>query len=428
MPLSAWLPLQSAAGAFREECSSLEHLVQELFADLERLSAEIDAKADELEEGRRHLAERGRQLAEQRKESARLCHQFEQQEAQLSETIAELKQLRAELASRPEPAPAADASPELEGLRQQITELQVQRGVLLERLEAAAAQARSNESVTPQAAVLTADSLDSLAEQLARQFAGLQQQLEASRSNPSAAAELEALKQELLERQETQLTKALGELRELRTELANRPETPPVDHSESTNLQQQFTELRMEQAVLLQRLEAAANQPSSGDAPAVSPQVLESLTDQFGQQFVALHEKIQALHQDPPKTAELDALRHEKLELESELELVRARSTELQETVSRQKRELEAQRLEVSDELKELRTLISAQAELFAQHEPASPGEPAVAQATAAEKQSPPAAASHEEPSSKPLDPVVNSVMAQFAKLQRDIAQRRKKK
>jgi len=33
-----------------------------------------------------------------------------------------------------------------------------------------------------------------------------------------------------------------------------------------------------------------------------------------------------------------------------------------------------------------------------------------------------------EDPEAKAQDPVVNSVMAQFAKLQRDIAQRRKKK
>ena len=108
--------------------------------------------------------------------------------------------------------------------------------------------------------------------------------------------------------------------------------------------------------------------------------------------------------------------------------MVRARSAELQETVSRQKRELAAQRLEVSEELKELRTLIADQAELFAQHEPASFVESADHHEPAAEQRSPSSTLVHEEPPAKPQDPVVNSVMAQFARLQRDIAQRRKKK
>ena len=440
MPLSAWLPLQSTAGAFREECSSLEQLVQELFADLERLGGELEAKADELEQGRRHLADRGRQLAEQRKESARLSHQLEQQETQLSEALAELRQLRAEFANRPEPASAADFAAELENLRRQVTELQVERAVLLERLEAAAnqvSQVRSGDSAAPLVSVLSADSLQSFSDQFAQQFNLLKEQLAASQSNPSAAPnpaaalDLEALKRELLEQQENQLTAALTELRELRAELAKRPETPPVESLENNTLRQQVTELQVERAVLQERLEAAVKQPLSSDSPSPTAAVLESLNGQFAEQFLALHERIQALQQDPPEAQELDALRQERLELETELELVRARSAELQETVSRQKRELAAQRAEVNEELKELRTLIAEQGELFAHHEPGA-AEPAVRHEPAAENHSSPAAsgpvAAHEQPAAKPADPVVNSVMAQFAKLQRDIAQRRKKK
>ncbi|MGI8980049.1 MAG: hypothetical protein ACR2FY_12570 [Pirellulaceae bacterium] len=386
MPLSAWLPLQTAASAFREECSSLEQLVQELFADLERLGGELWAKADELETGRRHLAERGRQLAEQRKEAAHLSHQLEQQETQLNEALAELRELRAELANRPEPASASHAS------------------------------------------VLSADSVHDFSAQFAEQFAYFKQHLDASQPNPSTAAELGALKQELLQQQEAQLTKALAELRELRSDFVNRPETSPGDDSQCANLRQQLTDLQVERGVLLERLAAATNQPLSGEASALSPQAIESLTGQMDQQFRVLHEKLQVLRQDPPEATQLESLKHERQELESELELVRARSAELQETVSRQKRELAAQRLEVSEELKELRTLIADQGALFAQHEPASAFESADYQELAAEQRSSSPARVHEEPSAKPQDPVVNSVMAQFARLQRDIAQRRKKK
>lgn len=385
MPLSTWQPLQSAAGAFREECSSLDQLVQELFADLDRLGAELDAKADELEEGRRHLAERGRQLAEQRKESAQLTHKLEQQETSLGEALAELRELRAELANRPVGVSA------------------------------------------PQGSELSGDSLQVFSQQFAEQFALLKQQL--SQSGPSAIVDVETLKQELLKQQEAQLTAALAELRELRAELASRPGSAPGDNLESAGLRQQVTELQVERAVLLERLEAAAKHPLPGGSPALTPEALESLNAQF----LALQQQIQALQQDSPEVTELDALKKERQELELELELVRARSAELQETVGRQKREMAAQRLEVNEELKELRTLIAGQAELFVQHESEGGGEGDSHQDSPAKEKhvAPPvsgAASVNEEPTGKPVDPVVNSVMAQFAKLQRDLAQRRKKK
>ena len=183
----------------------------------------------------------------------------------------------------------------------------------------------------------------------------------------------------------------------------------------------------MERAVLRERLEASADKALPAEARTLSPEVIESLTDKFAPQFLALHERIQALQHDPPEATELDGLKQERMELEVELELVRARSAELQETVSRQKRELSAQRLEVNTELKELRTLLSQQAEMFSQHEPASSPE-RLSSHEAVERHSSPPVPVADEPSAKPLDPVVNSVMAQFAKLQRDIAQRRKKK
>lgn len=307
LPLSAWLPLQTAASAFREECSSLEQTVQELFADLDRLGGELESKADELEEGRRHLAERGRQLADQRKETTRLCHQLEQQETQLTETLAELRELRAELSSRSAAAPAP--SGEMDALRQQIAELQVERAVLAEKLESAGRMAPGEFASAAGSATLSAEALTGLAEQFAGQFAELKQHMQ----------------------------------------------PPPADS---------------------------------------------------------------------PDKGELEALLKDRLELEAELELVRARSAELQETVARQKRELAEQRAEVSDELKVLRSLIEEQAQMFAQHESSSPAESVVEERPVRV----PAPHAHESQPAKAPDPVVNNVMAQFAKLQRDIAQRRKKK
>lgn len=384
MPLSAWLPLQTAAGAFREECSSLEQLVQELFSDIERLGQELESKADELEEGRRHLAERGRQLAEQRKESTRLSHHLEQQETQLSEALGELRELRAELASRADSQLSQDSLAELANLRKLVADLQVEKAVLQERLEAAN-QARSSEQSSGSSDSATADLLRGLTSQFAGEFAHLKERLAASQAN-APPAELMTLKHDLLERLDRQFSATAAELQEFRAEIAQRPELP-------------------------------------SPLPAV-----ESLGDQLGERFQALEDRIQSLQRESPEFSELNTLKQERQELELELELVRARSAELQETVSRQKRELAAQQMQVSDELKELRSLIAEQGEHISHHDPSATMEPSIRESSVRKSTPPTPAPAASEEAAKPNDPVVNSVMAQFAKLQRDIAQRRKKK
>jgi chromosome segregation ATPase len=100
-----------------------------------------------------------------------------------------------------------------------------------------------------------------------------------------------------------------------------------------------------------------------------------------------------------------------------ELELVRGHAAELQETVSEQKQELSQQRSSMGDELKELRRLVEQQADLLS----AQPHDVA-ASALAA-----PAPVAKDAAAAGPAaDPVVSSVMAQFAKLQQDVTQRRK--
>ena len=334
LPLAAWLPLQQAAAGFREECSTLEQLVEQLYTDIDRLAAELEGRADELEEGRRHLAERGRQLAEQRKESTRLSHQLEQQETQLAEALKELRELKTQLAVPPEPGSSGEIQVQL--LQKQLAELQVERAVLSERLESGGAS-REGQISDSTAAALSSQAIASLAEQ----FADLKQHLQSSSSHLAEAVE-----------QATQRA------------IANLP--PPVIPEGSSPL---------------------------------------------------------ACAENAPKLADL--LR-ERMELEAELQLVRARSAELQETITRQQRELTGQRAEVSEELRELRKLIEEQALLLVHGEGASSAEHS---AGAEESRAVPAAArSKDAQSSQPGDPMVSSVMAQFAKLQKDIAQRRKKK
>jgi hypothetical protein len=117
---------------------------------------------------------------------------------------------------------------------------------------------------------------------------------------------------------------------------------------------------------------------------------------------------------DAATAARLSSLEHERVELESELELVRTRATELQEVVNQQRRELVEQRADVTTELRLLRELVEQRP--AAAHEEYEPDEDALV------------AASRSDAMGASPDPVVSSVMAQFARLQKDVAQRRKKK
>jgi chromosome segregation ATPase len=115
----------------------------------------------------------------------------------------------------------------------------------------------------------------------------------------------------------------------------------------------------------------------------------------------------------------LSELERERPELEAELELVRTRAAELQETVNNQRRELTEQRAEFASELRLLRELVEANADRFAR--PADDSGELVTVGSVSR-------GGHAEAEEAPADPVISSVMAQFARLQKDVAQRRKKK
>jgi len=114
------------------------------------------------------------------------------------------------------------------------------------------------------------------------------------------------------------------------------------------------------------------------------------------------------------KIAEVE---QERSELEAELERVRSRAAEKHETVDRQQRELKRQRTEMGDEIKQLRKVIENMA--------AGDSAQTLLAMPKAEHKSEPATP---EKGKSTNDPVVNSVMAQFAKLQKDVAQRRARK
>ncbi|HUE72583.1 MAG TPA: hypothetical protein VMP01_16985 [Pirellulaceae bacterium] len=359
LPIAAWGPLQDAAAQFRDECAAWEQATHDLFSDLDRLRQELAAKAHELDDGRRRLAERGRQLADQRKEANRLAQLLEQQEAQLAETLTELRGLREqhneerEEARRRESEQTAALQSQIVTLNEHVARLQTERDELKNLVNLA--QAGDGSGASPV----------QLIEPLLAHFAELKQSMDATRGELAGA-----------------IDRFAGRLSE---------------HA------------------------------SAGLSDA-------------------------ALSADD--LAKFHVLEKERVELEGELELVRARAAELQELVQQLKRELTEQRTGMTDELREMRKLLGHQAESPARRESYQDAAGDAAEASAPEGRMTmtlPARelgresvreSSRENPrqtsrgnvrdstsgAAATADPASQAVMAQFAKLQRDVALRRKKK
>jgi chromosome segregation ATPase len=377
---ASWRPIEMAAAELRNECTALDQLVQELFSDLDRVRSELELKADEVEEGRRRLAERGRQLADQRKEAGRMSQQLEQQDAQLREALGELRALREQL-DRERQAHNEREEQQWQSLEQRCAQIEAERDDLRRQLETARAQVAGGDAVTP----------------LLSELAQLRQQFEAFQSQPAAS-------------------------------------TPPVDISP---LAGELAELRRS----LDSLQAA-NQSSGGNsAEAVAPlfgelaqlreqvdQTRSELAGAIDRAAAARADAMLAAGGDSPEASErFSALTQERAELEAELELVRTRAMELQETVAQQKRELSGQRDELQAELKLLRQLIEQQSDLMASAERPEPTNVTLTRTGPPVSLPRPSARPVEEDRTPPADPVVSSVMAQFARLQKDVSQRRQK-
>lgn len=167
---------------------------------------------------------------------------------------------------------------------------------------------------------------------------------------------------------------------------------------------------------------SVSSEPSSS---AVNPQQLVNLQSQL-EQLRLEQRTLERSH---------DEVLRERDRLEGELELVRTRACELQEVVSEQQDQLAQQHEDVSDELRQLKAVIENQlSSLSRKSQPLERVQaPVYSQSTSATQPPPPVAANVTTPVSEaaeapPADPVMNSVMAQFARLQKDVAQRRKKK
>jgi chromosome segregation ATPase len=238
----------------------------------------------------------------------------------------------------------------------------------------------------------------------------------------------------LLEQQEARVGEALGEIKSLREQLAReREEAQQREAARTAFLEQKLRAAEGDRDQLRQELQVVqATAAAGGGSEALAPLVAElsdlrrQLTEtqtQLGDARGQLSEAIERANRpasadgsaDPQTAERLAAIERERIELESELELVRTRATELQEIVNQQKREMTEQRSDVTTELRMLRELVQQRGGRSHHYE--ADDEAALV-----------GAGVRNDPAGPPADPVVSSVMAQFARLQKDVALRRKKK
>lgn len=357
-------PLRAVASQLRDEFSSFDRLMNDVFADVEQLRDQLQLKIAEVEDARQRLAERGRQLADQRKESGRLSHQLEHQEARLDAAVEELKLLRAQ--SEQERTAAKERE---------------------DRIQTAYAQQQS--AINEQLVALNAerDRLQARIRELESRPVEFQPAEASYVPNPAfendslltVLSQLEAVRQDVLSTR-TELADAVG-----RVSLAAADSNPPAAST------QQFADV-LAQLELLRQEQRTLEKSHS------------------------------------------EVLR-ERDRLESELELVRTRACELQEVVAEQQDQLAQQQDDVSDELRQLKSVIESQlsslqrkSQPFERYTPQTPPQQQPVEANVTQPQSASSQQQSDAAEVPPSDPVVNSVMAQFARLQKDVAQRRKKK
>jgi chromosome segregation ATPase len=413
------------AAQFREECTALDHLVEELYRDVERLRDELVRKSDELGIMRHELGERSRQLTDERSQTTKLTELVQQQDTRLSEALGEIKSLREQSAKERAEAHERE-SQRFTFLEQKLRAAEADREQLQHQLHVLQASA----AAAGGAAGGNAESLGPLMNELGdlrRQLTETQSQLGDARTQLTDAIQksggfaapgsdqLPALLTELTEMRK-QLTEAQTQLKETPKQLAHELQRgsaatmPGVDPL--PKLMAELTEMRKQIADTNNHVRQTQEEFGSTRTE-LTAAINKAASALSNSSPVVVHHEGGAASSDAPR--KLAVLERERSELEAELELVRARATELQEVVNQQRRELAEQKTEITNELRLLREAAAQwphATEAFEHREESD----LVAATTSGESMG------------AVPDPVVSSVMAQFARLQKDVAQRRKKK
>lgn len=378
-----WRPIAEAFATFQNECGSLVQCADSVFGEVDSIRGELAARARELHRLEEQLVLREGQLAEQRSDFAKLSSQFDQQAARLAETTEELGRLREEVSSRNSANLAADTAKL--ALEQAGQAWHHDRNEILERLNGL--------SIMQQTGSSDGEAVKAFCHELTE----IHELIGSSHAQTRAA--LEAQVAHFDERMKT-LREASAVDRPSDEALAKLSESLAELRAESNRQTEAYESVVNGLKAEIEQLRSALKESPGPVASSVTEEAIASLRAEIEAQRQAAEE------------ARGQSQKHqtERAVLEAELDRVRTQAAQwrLQHEQEQAHHHEEEQRWH--EELQDLRQLVRQATSAMG-----SPVQPALADAVAAK-----AGESPEQP-----DVVANSLLAQFAKLQKDSARRR---
>lgn len=217
--------------------------------------------------------------------------------------------------------------------------------------------------------------------------------------------------QDLLQQQASRLESMSNELQSVRGELAEQKAGSPGDAGDA-HLQGVVQKLEEQRDDLKQRLDVCREELARRNDATEQLAKTQTQLAAAREEILQLREKIEQARDAGQSDSEAH---REQVALETELEMVRRRAAELSETLAEQKDQMTQQQAMWAAELNHLRSLMDAHNGAWIDH--------------ASAQQSTGAGRGNRTASSAAGggNAVVDSVMQQFAKLQKDVAQRRKR-
>jgi hypothetical protein len=222
----------------------------------------------------------------------------------------------------------------------------------------------------------------------------------------------------LLKTQEDRITALVSELAGVRTDVLTQLKSNTSGQADG-QLHAAFVKLEEQRDDLRERLDVCREELARrADATEQLAATQSELTHARGE-IIRLREELESERNAGKCDSNAE---QDRIALETELELVRRRAAELSESLAEQKDQMTQQQTMWSSELKILRQLLENQSHSLPVRRPSEPIAAMEAPANHAAVVEAPTA------ESPPENPVVDSIMEQFAKLQKDVAQRRKRK
>lgn len=382
IPVDDWGRVSDALSGLRARGDEFEQFVLEQLDQLDELRGEFSDRRLHLDDQTQAVLQRG---------------------ADLDQRLAELDALRQEAQAQ-----ATELTQEAERLAAAHHELDTARE------ELAIAQASGAAAIGEMDAALR----QRVAE-LESCCTSLESDLDEKRRESSALADYTARLSEL----EQELAAARSELDGTRQELqAERQRQIAAGDDTTQELREQIAVLESERAELSEELEAARSQTARLASAAM--ELADARAELADSRELRLHERETVLAgagHAGVVDEQLQLLQQERAALEAELEIVRNRAAELAETAADERRRGAEERAEWSGELKQLRRALEKQAQLLLRYQEVASASPAQL------VEAPASRSANGSNSYAPFasDPVLDSVMAQFEMLQKDLVKRR---